>query len=336
MKKLFLIATVSTMVLSAVYAAATEPVTIKFATIQPAPAKIVKMVYVPWIEKVMKDAEGALKIDLYAGGTLGRNPNVQLKLLMDGMADIAWIVGDYTPGRFPDDQVFNIPFMLESETEGAYVGQRMLDRGLLRGYDDIKVLNLRLTGAYNIHTTFPVNKPEDLKGHKFRVAGRFQADLLRYLGVTTIGMPITQVTESLSRGVIDGALTDIQVLKLFRIGDAAKHHLIIPMGAISMIIAMNKQTYERLPPKAKAAVDKHSGESFSRLFAEVAGGDEVKIFEQLKKDPERSVVIPAGEDLKRWKNSVQPAIDDWKKKTPNAEKLLQAFQEELDRYRAGK
>lgn len=336
MKRLFLIAVILTLVYPVVNLGATEPVTIKFATIQPAPAKIVKMVYVPWIDNVMKDSEGTLKIDLYAGGTLGRNPQVQLKLLMDGMADIAWIVGDYTPGRFPDDQVFNIPFMSESETEGAYVGQRILDRGLLRGYDDIKVLNLRLTGAYNIHTTFPVNEPKDLKRHKFRVAGRLHADLLRDLGVTTVGMPITKVTESLSRGVIDGALTDVQVLKLFRIGDVAKHHVIVPMGSISMLIAMNKQTYNGLPPKAKAAIDKHSGEAFSRLFAEVAGQDEVNILEQLKKDPERKVVIPTGDDLKLWKSAVQPAIEDWKKKTPNAEMLLKAFQEELDRYRSGK
>lgn len=336
MKRLFLIVAVTVMLLSAANLRATEPVTIKFATIQPAPAKIVKMVYKPWVDRVMKDSDGTLRIDLYAGGTLGRNPTVQLKLLMDGMADIAWIVGDYTPGRFPDDQVFNIPFMLETETEGAYVGQRMFERGLLRGYDDIKVLNLRLTGAYNIHTTFPVKRPQDLKGHKFRIAGRFQADLLSHLGVTTVGMPITKVTESLSRGVIDGALCDVQVLKIFRIGDAAKNHVIVPMGAISMIIAMNKKTYEGLGPKAKAAIDKHSGEAMSRLFAEVAGRDEVMILEKLKKDPQHNVVIPVGEDMKSWKDAAQPIVDDWKKKTPNGEKLLKAFQEELDRYRAGK
>jgi TRAP-type C4-dicarboxylate transport system substrate-binding protein len=336
MKRMFFFMVVPFVVLSLAFSVSAEPVTLKFATIQPAPAKVVKKVYVPWSDRVVKDSAGSLKIDMYAGGTLGRNPLVQLKLLMDGMADIAWIVGDYTPGRFPDDQVFNLPFMLMSEAEGAYVGQRVFDRGLLRGYDDIKVLNLRLTGPYYVHTTFPVGKPADLKGHKFRVAGRFHAELLQQLGATTVGMPITQVTESLSRGVIDGTLNDVQVLKLFRIGDAAKYHVLVPMGSISMLIAMNKQKYESLPTEAKSAIDKNSGEALSELFAQVVGNDEVKILDAIKKDPQHQVITPTMSNLKAWKNAVQPVTDKWKKNTPNGEKLIKAFQEELDRYRAGK
>jgi len=324
------------MVLSFAFTAAAQPVTLKFATIQPAPARVVKDVYVPWSDRVVKDSAGTLKIEMYAGGTLGRNPKVQLKLLMDGMADIAWIVGDYTPGRFPDDQVFNMPFMLDSEAEGAFVGQRVFERGLLRGFDDIKVLNLRLTGPYYIHTTFPVEKPTDIKGHKFRVAGRFHAELLKQLGSTTVGMPITQVTESLSRGVIDGTLNDVQVLKLFRIGDAAKYHVLVPMGSTSMLIAMNKQKYESLPAEAKSAIDKNSGEALSKLFAQVVGNDEIMILDELKKDPQHKFITPTGSNLKAWQTSVQPVIDEWVKNTPNGEKLIKAFQEELDRYRAGK
>jgi TRAP-type C4-dicarboxylate transport system substrate-binding protein len=324
------------MVLSFAFTAAAQPVTLKFATIQPAPAKVVKNVYVAWSDRVVKDSAGSLKIDMYAGGTLGRNPKMQLKLLMDGMADIAWIVGDYTPGRFPDDSVFNMPFMSMSEVEGAYVGQRVFDRGLLRGYDNIKVLHLRLTGPYYVHTTFPVEKPDDIKGHKFRVAGRFHAELLQQLGATTVGMPITQVTESLSRGVCDGTLNDIQVLRLFRIGDVAKYHVLVPLGSISMLIAMNKQKYESLPAKAKSAIDKNSGEALSELFAQVTGNDEVKILDALKKDPQHKFITPTMSNMKAWKNAVQPVIDKWKKNTPNGKKLIEAFQEELDRYRAGK
>ncbi len=336
MKRRFIALILMCMVFLAANSVKAEPVTLKFATIQPPPAKVVQKVYATWIDRVVKNSGGTLKIDLYAGGTLGRNPQVQLKLLMDGMADIAWIVGDYTPGRFPDDQVFNLPFMLESEAEGAYVGQRIFERKLLRGYDDLKILNLRLTGPYFIHTTFPVEKPEDLKGHKFRVAGRFHAELLKQVGVTTVGLPITQVTESLSRGVIDGTLNDVQVLKLFRIGDAAKYHVLVPLGSISMLIAMNKQKYESLPVEAKSAIDKNSGEALSKLFAQVVGNDEVSILDDLKKDPQHKFVTPSGAEMNSWKNAFQPVIENWKKETPNGETLIKAFQEELDRYRSGK
>jgi TRAP-type C4-dicarboxylate transport system substrate-binding protein len=39
---------------------------------------------------VTKASNGTLKIEVFAGGTLGRNPLQQLKLVQDGVANMAW------------------------------------------------------------------------------------------------------------------------------------------------------------------------------------------------------------------------------------------------------
>ena len=97
----------------------------------------------------------------------------------------------------------------------------MLDKGFLRGYEDVVVLTLGTTEPYYIQTTFPVKSPQDLKGHKFRVADKTQTDLAVQLGITPVtGIPITKVAESLSMGVIDGTICDTMGLFPFRIGDA--------------------------------------------------------------------------------------------------------------------
>ena len=102
----------------AVQPLAAAPITLKFATVDPDQSPVNKN-FKAWAEKVMKDSEGTIKIDIYAGGTMGRNPQVYLKSLMDGVVEMAWMVCDYTPGKFPDDHVFHLPFLAETQSRGS-------------------------------------------------------------------------------------------------------------------------------------------------------------------------------------------------------------------------
>ena len=101
-----------------------KPIKLKFATMTPAQSGTVKDAYKPWFDSIMKESEGTLDIQIYPGGSLGRDPRIQLKLVQDGVADLAFIVPDYTAGRFPDDEVFNMPFTAENGLESAMASQR--------------------------------------------------------------------------------------------------------------------------------------------------------------------------------------------------------------------
>jgi len=235
MKKLF-ISTIVVFSMMIVTAASAEPIELKFACFEPPVADPVKYGYKPFIEMVNRDSEGTLNIKLYPGGTLGRDPRLQLKLVMDGVVDFASVVGDYTPGRFPDDGVFKAPFYAEDQLEASLSAQRMLDKGLLRGFEGVKVIAFRTTAPYCINTTFPVNKPEDLKGHKLRVTDPFHVKVATQLGISVVGgIPVTKLAEALSRKVIEGALNDYTMLFAFRVKDAAKNHVILPLGAVTLM-----------------------------------------------------------------------------------------------------
>ena len=76
-----------------------EPVTLKFAVVDPAQSPPVEKGYKPWARMIEEAAEGTLKIEVYPGGTLGRDSRVQLKLVTDGVADMAYIIPAATQGR---------------------------------------------------------------------------------------------------------------------------------------------------------------------------------------------------------------------------------------------
>src|SRR5687768_1069604 len=92
---------------------------LKFSSFEPPTAALTSKVMAPWAEEVSKSSGGALQIDMYAGGALGKNPLQQLKLVQDGVADIAWIIPGYTPGRFEDTDVVALPFATENATEAS-------------------------------------------------------------------------------------------------------------------------------------------------------------------------------------------------------------------------
>ena len=313
-------------------AVAADPVTLRFSSFEPPQAFITSKILTPWAQRVTAESQGMLKIEMYPGGTLGRDPAAQLKLVLDGVADIAWIVPGYTPGRFDAATIVELPFIVPNAYAGSLALTRMFEKGLLKGggFNDVKFLCVCANNPIFVNTTFPATKLEDLKGHNFRAAGPVSLNVVKSLG----GVPIGGITgpslaESLSRGVIDATLNEWNALQTFRVLDVTKHQIILPLGSTSLMVIMNKAKYESLPQAAKAALDKNSGEVFAKFFGQKFDENNDAVFQAAKNDKKRTITILTDEQQKPWKSAVQPAIEEWKKSMPDGEKLLKAFSDEI-------
>lgn len=198
----------------------------------------------PWAKDVTAASKGTIKIDTYPGGTLGRNPRVQVKLVLDGVADIVFFVPSYTPGRFPDNQVMELPGLINNSFESGVAIWRLYKAGLLRGYDKFKVLMLVTTHPYTMHTKSPIKRISDLKGMKVRAGGPVAGAAIRALGAVPVGMPIPTVAQNISKGIIDGTASDWNVLYAFRIVDITRYHYMGLLGTVPIGVIMNKKKWE--------------------------------------------------------------------------------------------
>lgn len=170
--------------------------------ISAAAGALIEDVLGPWTKQVNEALKGSLQVKLFPGGTLGRDPVQQYKLVRDRVVDIAYVVTGYTPGDFPDSTIFELPFLVESSLEGSLAHWRMHERGLVRGYDRVKPLGLFSIPPQSIHANFKLTKIDDLKGQKIRSAGPYQSAAIELLGGTPVsGIPVSQAAEALSRGV---------------------------------------------------------------------------------------------------------------------------------------
>lgn len=315
--------------------AAAQKTTLKFAVFTPEKERTFQVVMKPFAERVMAAAKGTLDIKLYPNGALGRHPGRQLKMVQDGVADIAWIIPAYTPGRFPDNSVFELPNIIQTSKEGSIAAWRLLQKGMLRGYDKYYVIALFTTSPYTIHMGNKVGSMDDLMGKKIRAVGPAMTASIKAIGAAPEAMPFTKIVEAISRGVINGTTAHPIALHDFGVSKVAQHHYFGRLGTVNLAIVMNRKKFDRLPAAAKAAIEKFRGEALSVAFGDMSDNRNAELRKIWAKDGKHTVVEQSPAEAKKWDAKLSPVVDAWVKKHTNGAKLLDALKAELKAIRAG-
>lgn len=321
--------------------AAAQTITLRLDTFLPPGGFLTRPggVFEAWGKQLEAESGGSLKLAVTPGGTLGaagRNPGAQLKLVTDGITDVTFVIPSTTPGQFPDDNLFGLP-VAASSMEASLAFWQLYKDGLMRGYDDksFHIVGLVVNPPNTLHAREPIRRLEDVKGRKFQASGLQQQEILKALGGVPVGtVSVRDTAEAMSRGVVDGTPKDWLALVNFRIAEVAHHHVDIPLGQSTIMIAMNRAKLDGLPPKAKAAVEKTSGEAFIRMMA-IGFDREVRgAFDKVKADTKHSIVTLDAAERARWDSAVATVIADWRKADPVNEKLWQRYQAILPAVRA--
>ena len=101
--------------------------------------------------------------------------------------------------------------------------------------------------------------------------------MLAALGAVPVQMPVPQVPEAMSKGVVDGASLPWEVVPALKIDEIAKTHTESPPGQPTMsntifVVAMNQAKYDSLPPDLKKVIDANSGVEASRWAGKIWDG----------------------------------------------------------------
>ena len=313
---------------------ASAETTLRLASFVSAKSPVYKEVIKPWADEINRLAAGEINIAFFPGGSLGRHPNLQLKLLKDGVQDITLIVPSYTPGQFPDDDLFELPLLLDNTMEATLSYSRMIEAGYLRGYDELKVIAVFMSLPYYFHLDTPYQQFEDLAGKKIRVTGFIQAKIIESLNATPVGgIPATQIRENISRGLIDGTILGWDSMHIFGVKHATSHHIELPVTFTPILIAMNMRSYQNLSPALRHLIDRHSGETLSRALVVATSRLGTKTRREMRSTPGQTFITPQGEDQQKWLAALQPFTQKWIEKNPNGRERMAAFRRILDTIR---
>ena len=168
-------------------------------------------------------------------------------MVLDGVADVAWVVPSYSPGRFPDTEVLELPGLfkdLRRIRSCGHAAQSAQGVQRLRRFLCDRHVG---TAPYSIHTNFPVKSITDLKGKTIRASSKNESAALRAFGAVPIGMPVTEIPEAISRGTISGTTSHLSPFFDFGLDRVTNNHFFIGLGVVPLAILMNKKKFDALP-----------------------------------------------------------------------------------------
>ncbi|MEO7222062.1 MAG: TRAP transporter substrate-binding protein, partial [Devosia sp.] len=242
---------------------AQDVTTLRVHQMLPAQATIPSKAIEPWTKRVEEASGGRLKFELYPAMQLGGAPPDLYDQAKDGVVDLIWTVLGYTPGRFPKSEVFELPFMVTKGETTSVAFQKFVEANSIDEFAGVKLLCVHTHGPGLFHTKDPVNKLEDLKGMKIRGGSRIVNDMLTRLGAEPVGMPVPQVPEALSTGVITGTTIPWEVTPSLKIAELVKNHTGFSgthgLYTQTFGFTMNLDKYNGLADDLKAIIDQNSG-----------------------------------------------------------------------------
>jgi len=219
----------------------------------------------PWAEKVEAESNGRIKVEIYPFMQLGGKAPAQYDLIRDGAIDGGWVIPGYQPGRFPEAEALELPFMTpKSGEEASKAAWEFTQKYLMDDFADVHVFAAHMHGPGIIHKKGDsVSAVSDIAGLKLRGPSRPATLLLRRLGAEPVGMPVPAFPEALAKGVLDGGVITWEMSPSLKLDELTDSHTDVSgdraLYNLYFIWAMNKDSYARLPDDLKAVIDANSG-----------------------------------------------------------------------------
>lgn len=267
-----------------------------------------------WGKELEKRSSGRIKVRFYPGATLAP-AHQQYDAVVKGTAEVANHVLGYTMHRFPLSEVIDLPLGIPSGIVASRMMNEYYNKFTPKEFDDVKVLWLHGQGPGYICTrNKPVEKMEEFKGLRIRTYGG-NAQFMSSLGAGPVAMPMTEVYEALSRGMVDGILSGLSGLYGFRNGEHIKYVTLNNETAYTacQAVIMNKKIWASLSPDLQKIIDGLSKEWIDKTGQAWDDRDK-KAIPYLQKLGCKFVTLSKSED-QRWREmGAKPLFDDYVKR----------------------
>ncbi|MCC5987605.1 MAG: TRAP transporter substrate-binding protein [Pararhodobacter sp.] len=222
----------------------------------------------PWADAVAEATNGEVRIE-FTTTSLAPPPR-QPELVADGAVDLVLGVHGYTPDRFVNAGVMELPFMTTTGEHASIAYWRAFERFFADTgeHEGVRVL------AHYVHSAGTVMARERVldsidafNGLLIRAGGGTQDRVADALGGSVVSSPAPTTYELLANGVVDATLMTPDGYTSFNLADHIHTQLLVPGGLFnsSFFVLMNEDSYARIPEEHREAFDALTGEYFSAL-----------------------------------------------------------------------
>jgi TRAP-type C4-dicarboxylate transport system substrate-binding protein len=312
-----------------------EPTLLKFGFIAPPTSWVNTMGADPWSKEVMADADGTLDIKIFYGTALGTTANIYDRTV-NGVVEISFgTFGDLT-GQFQKVNVLTLPFETKNCTEGAHALWALYKSGVIADeMTHVKPLSLFAFPGYVMSSKKQIRTMAELAGVKIATTNRVVSQGIQLLGGVPISLMPSELYSAVQRDTVNGVTLSWAAVSVFKVDELTKYELDTPFGVGPAYYFMNKDAYAKLPDKAKAALDRHSGDPLTARLGkacfEAGNANKPNLVARGHTISELTL-----DEAERWKARVMPITEEWVKTTPDGPRVLEAYRAEVAKVRAGR
>ncbi len=335
-------AAAASLALPAIPALAQSATTLRVHTFVPATSNVWSRVIVPWMKKMETESGGRLKFEGYTSMQMGGTPPQLYDQARDGVVDIVWSLAGYTPGRFPRSEVLELPFFTYDGEGSSKAAWEYLTTHAADEYREVKVLTFHTHGLNILHNRRrAVARAADLRGLKMRGPTRIATQILSAVGATPVGMPLPQIPDALSKGVIDGAILPWDTVPAGKLDQLTNFHTEFAPGMpgfnnSAQFMVMNRARYESLPADLRKVIDDNAGLEASGMFGRVIAEHD-PVVRKAVVDRGNTVTVMGKAETEEFIQLCAPIVDQWveemNRKGFDGKKLLASGRELIQKYR---
>ncbi|MBU2497322.1 MAG: C4-dicarboxylate TRAP transporter substrate-binding protein [Proteobacteria bacterium] len=266
-----------------------------------------------WAEQITKRTGGKVELQFFYAGALGKGKD-QLDNMKYGTFDVGPVLPAYDPAKSPLWTIPYIPWAIQDPLIRMKALQDVAQlpemNAELAKWDTIFLFPYALGDIYYLWTSSKaVAKLEDLKGLKIRSVGEM-AKSLSLVGSSPVSMPMPDVYDALSKGIIDGGCLATAPVLGYKLYEVCKYKSTIRLGMGGPIWVMKKSVFEKLPSDIQGIIREVSLE-MSTHMADQEGQFLKKANETFEKAGVTVLEFPKEDQAKYEEMAVMPVIEKW-------------------------
>ena len=261
-------------------------------------------------ELVASKSGGKMKVNVFAGGTLGGDA-ANVSALHGGTIEFVMLNSGILASQVKDFEVFDFPFMFANSKEADAVVDGPFGQKLHAKLADKNIIGLAYTelGFRNItNSKRPINTVEDIAGLKLRVIpNAINVDWVKALGANPTPLAFPEVYAALEQKAIDGQENPLSVILANKFFEVQKHLALTSHQYNPQSIIFSKKVWDTLSPAEQKILQDAASEA-AKHQRQVNRDAVASQLDALKKAGMQVTEFSAAEQAK-LRDKLKPVID---------------------------
>jgi len=209
-----------------------------------------------FMKMVEAAAKGRVKFSHFPQQQLAK-PEGMLDAVRNRIADIALVGVVYVSDRMPLTGAIELPGTFDSVVKGHAALEKLVRNELMPHFLGMNVRPLwaMTTAPFQLvmKRPAPVTGAADLAGVKLRTAGATAQLVAKALGATPVTIATPELYQSLERGIVDGAIFTLSVVKSWKLDEVAQSFTTnAELGSVAFVVLINENVWKTIPADIQA------------------------------------------------------------------------------------